>query len=230
MQEDGIEHRPCGLGQIGHEFAEFAIKIAKKQQNRADRFRRLKPLRHQWWKLLRQHRCVRAGDFKGKLRVKWFWLIVCFFLVVGSGKCFLCGLSIHRGQLLRPEIEGQLVDRAIEAEGHLVVLIVHPGAGVGPDIEGLVERQCERDCLGDLQRADLATVHLQHAGAALPEAGAVIREVEHDRVLARRERRVAVVCPASSQEHEQVVREHRLALEEVQSVPSPVSLTGNCPW
>src|ERR1700730_14590504 len=78
-----------------------------------------------------------AGDFKGKLRVKWFWLIVCFFLVVGSGECFRCGLSIRRGQLLRPEIEGQLVDCPGEPERH-VVAVVHRRAGIHTDVEGLV--------------------------------------------------------------------------------------------
>ena len=40
----------------------------------------------------------------------------------------------------------------------------------------------------DLLLGDLLAVDLQHAGAALAEAGAVVGEVEDDRVLARRQR------------------------------------------
>src|SRR4029077_19580553 len=77
MLEDGIEHRPGVPGQIGHELTEFAIEVAEKEQsllaqhrearvvNRADSIRRLKQLRHQWWKLLREHLCVR-GRLQGK--------------------------------------------------------------------------------------------------------------------------------------------------------------------
>ena len=36
--------------------------------------------------------------------------------------------------------------------------------------------------------ADLLAIHLEDAGAALAEAGSVVLEVEHDGVLARRER------------------------------------------
>ena len=36
-----------------------------------------------------------AGAFKGKLRVKWFWLIVCPSLVVDVGDGFRLGLLIR---------------------------------------------------------------------------------------------------------------------------------------
>ena len=32
MREDGIEHRPCMLGQIDHERTEFTVEVAKKEQ------------------------------------------------------------------------------------------------------------------------------------------------------------------------------------------------------
>ncbi len=71
MLEDGIEHWPCVLGQIGHELTEFAVEVAKKQQslfaqhrkarvvNRADGIFRLEQPRHQRWKLLGHRLCVR---------------------------------------------------------------------------------------------------------------------------------------------------------------------------
>ena len=42
----------------------------------------------------------------------------------------------------------------------------------------------------------LPVIHLEHAGAALAEAGAVVLEVEHDGVLARRERLLAFPAEA----------------------------------
>ena len=73
--------------------------------------------------------------------------------------------------------------------------------------------------------ATSVAVHLQHAGAALAEAGAVVGEVEHDGVLARRERLLAF--PAEALEAEQVVDEHRLALEQVQAVAAEAAALGD---
>src|SRR5712671_691418 len=47
-------------------------------------------------------------------------------LVSRSGHRLLYLLAVRFGQLLRPEVESQLVDLAVEAERHLVVLVVHP--------------------------------------------------------------------------------------------------------
>ena len=66
-------------------------------------------------------------------------------LVVRYGDRFLQLLPSVIGQLRRSELEGQLVDLAGEGERHLVVLVVHPRAGVDADVEGLVRRQQERD-------------------------------------------------------------------------------------
>ena len=63
---------------------------------------------------------------------------------------------------------------------------------------------------------DFLAVHAQHAGAALAEAGAVVFEVEHERVLARCERLLAF--PAEALQIEEVVGEHRLALEQIEAV------------
>ena len=72
---------------------------------------------------------------------------------------------------------------------------------------------------------DLLAVHPQDAGAALAEAGAVVREVEHDRVLARRERLLAF--PAEPLQVEEVVGEHRLALEQVEAVAAEAAAVGH---
>src|SRR5882724_9198671 len=125
----------------------------------------------------------------------------------------------RRRQPYRPELEGHVVDRTVECEGHLVVLVVHRRAGVDPDVEGLITRDQERDGFWDLLRGDLLAVHLQHAATALCDAGAVAREIELDRVLARREWLLAL--PAELREHEAVVVEHRLALEQIQPESAP---------
>jgi hypothetical protein len=43
-------------------------------------------------------------------------------------------------QLHWSEIEGQLVDCTVERKRHLVVLLIHRGAGVDADVEGLTSR------------------------------------------------------------------------------------------
>src|SRR5271155_2578332 len=65
-----VEQRSNASGQIGHELAEFAVEITKKQEglvaqhrkarvvNRADRILRLEESRHQWWKPFRNRLCV----------------------------------------------------------------------------------------------------------------------------------------------------------------------------
>src|SRR6266567_7170319 len=105
-------------------------------------------------------------------------------LVVRSGGRLSHPHLFRSREVRRPEVERHVVDLAVEAKWYLVVLIVYPGAGVEPDVEGLVRRQQERDRLWDLQRTDLVAVDLEHSGAALCDARAVIPKVEHDRVLA----------------------------------------------
>src|SRR5713101_714844 len=70
--EDSVEHRSRELGEVGHEWTEFAVEVAKKEQglfaenrearvmNLADSIRRPKQPRHHWWELLRQHLCIRG--------------------------------------------------------------------------------------------------------------------------------------------------------------------------
>jgi hypothetical protein len=67
--------------------------------------------------------------------------------------------SVRCGQLHRPELEGQLVDLAVECERHLVVVFVHGRAGIDSDVKGFIERHEHR--YGVLHRlaGDLFAVH-----------------------------------------------------------------------
>ena len=69
---------------------------------------------------------------------------------------------------------------------------------------------------GIVLRIHFLAVHRQDAGAALGHAGAVVFEVKHDRVFARRERVLAF--PAESLQPQEIVGEHRLALHQVEAV------------
>src|SRR5947209_2554585 len=62
-------------------------------------------------------------------------------LIVRSGSR-LPHLHLFRNrQTRRSEIEGHVVELAVEPKWHLVVLIVDARAGIDPDVEGLVRRQ-----------------------------------------------------------------------------------------
>src|SRR5271165_3361886 len=146
-------------------------------------------------------------------------------LVPGLGEPCRNGLSVRGRQLLRPEIEGHLGDFAREAERHLIIVVVHSGAGVHADVEGFVHRYEERNGARNLLVGDFLAVHLQHARAALSNARAVIGEVEHNGVLARRERLIAF--PAEPLQIQHVVEEHRLALQQVQTVSAEATALGD---
>ena len=66
-------------------------------------------------------------------------------------------------QFRRSELDADFVERAREAEWHLVVGVVHRRTGVGPDVEGLVDRQDRRSGLGNALGCDLFAIHLQYA-------------------------------------------------------------------
>ena len=121
-----------------------------------------------------------------------------------------------RLELRRPDLDRQLVERAGEAERHLVVLVVDRRAGIDADVEGLVDRHQERNGMRDRLLGDLRAVDAQHALAALAEAGTIIGEVEDDGVLAGRQRLLA--RPPEALQPQQIVGEDRLALEQVEAV------------
>src|SRR5271165_4951989 len=139
-------------------------------------------------------------------------------LVLRDGDCFRSRLVVLRGKLRRTEFEGELVDLAGEGEGHLIVVVVHPGAGIHANVEGLVSyfQESDRVCL--LSCRNYLAVYFQFTTAALSDAGAVIGVLENDRVLARGEWLLA--DPSIMRECEHVVVEHRLAFEQVQPIPT----------
>jgi hypothetical protein len=104
-------------------------------------------------------------------------------LVFRLGEGVLDDLMILARELHRPELVSDLRDLAGEAERQLVIAIVHRRAGIHADIESLVQCHEEWNGVRDFLVGDLPVVHLQHAGAALAESGAVVGELEHDGVL-----------------------------------------------
>src|ERR1019366_3390858 len=146
-------------------------------------------------------------------------------LVVRYGDCSRSLFLVLLRQLHRPELEGQLVDLAVERERHLVVLVVHTRSGIDPNIEGLVSHLEESDGVCLLLRVDDLAVHLQHTGAALGDARAVIGVVEHDRVFARGQWLLAF--PAILSEDEHVVVEYRMTFEDVQPIAAPAPAHGD---
>src|SRR5213593_1178848 len=92
---------------------------------------------------------------------------------------------VLRGQLGWSEVDGQLVDPAVECERHLVILVVHRCAGINPDVEGLVGHLEERDRVWLLLGRHDLSVDLEHPRAAFRDPRTVIRVLEHDGVLAR---------------------------------------------
>src|SRR5262245_56980666 len=129
------------------------------------------------------------------------------------------------GQLRWPELEGQLVDLAGEAERYLVVLVVHRRAGVDAHVECFVDGYENWNGVRNLLGRNVFAVNHEHAGATLAETGSVVLEVEHDGVLARRERLLAF--PAEAFKTNEVVGEHWLALEQVEAIATEAAADGN---
>src|SRR5882724_3103892 len=88
---------------------------------------------------------------------------------------FIRGAHLHW-----TEIDGQTADLAVESERYLIVFVVDPGAGVEPDVEGLIGHLKEGNRISLLPGGNDLAVHLQDAAAALGNAGAVISVVEPD--------------------------------------------------
>jgi len=66
--------------------------------------------------LLRK-RLASAGDFSGKLRVKWFWLMVCFSLSLRLLD-FLSSVALRLRPTAKGDLNGQLVDFPREPDGN----------------------------------------------------------------------------------------------------------------
>src|SRR5258708_2420171 len=115
-----------------------------------------------------------------------------------------------RGQLLRLEVERELVELAGEPERRVVAILDLRNAcpRIHPNIERLVPLENEGDGVLDVLLVRLLAVDNERAGAALAEAPAVELEVEHQRVLAGLE---LGTRPNLALEIEQVVQEDGLA-------------------
>src|SRR5262245_10862613 len=143
--------------------------------------------------------------------------------VVRFGERALHHLAMLGRQLFLSELEGELVDRATEAKRQAVA-VVDRRAGVDPNVETLVDRHEERNGVLDFLARQLLPVNQEHTGTALAEAGSVVFEVEHDRVLAGFERVSQPVAashatlPAVSLQIEEVVDKDRLTFEQVETV------------
>src|SRR6266567_6017938 len=124
-----------------------------------------------------------AGDFNGKLRVKWLWLIICPSLVCGEGDCFSSGLLFLRRHLVRPELEGQLVDCPGELKRQRVA-VVDSRPGVASDVERFVDRHENGNRVRDRLFGQFLAVDREHAGATLAGSGTIVLEIEDEGMLA----------------------------------------------
>src|SRR5271156_4306743 len=130
---------------------------------------------------------------------------------------------VRRHQLLRPELERQLVDFAGEVERQLVA-IVHRCAGIAADVKGLINGHQKRDRVLHCLPRQLLTVHREYAGATLAWTGTIVLEIERDRVLTSRQFLTQEIhtthptLPAGSFQIEEVINEDRLAFEQVQTI------------
>src|SRR5262245_49719571 len=136
--------------------------------------------------------------------------------VPDHGKLLLNDLAVARGQLLRPEFDGEFVQFPGEPERHLVVLVIHRRAQIDADVERLVDCHQKRDGVGDFRRPNYFTVDFQNTRPPLAEAGTVVLEIKGNLVLAGRESLLAL--PTESLQVYEIVSEHRLALQKVQTV------------
>jgi hypothetical protein len=70
----------------------------------------------------------------------------------------------------------------------MIVLVIDTGARVYSHVEGLVSHQKEGDGVRLLFSGDDVAIDFQYAAAAFAKAGAIVRMVKSDPVLARSER------------------------------------------
>src|ERR1019366_5205844 len=154
------------------------------------------------------------------------------FLVLVRRQFLRRFLFVLRRQLLRSELEGELVDRAVESEWYFVA-VVHCRARIDPDIERFIDRHQERNGVLDGLARQFLTIDREHTRAALARPGAVVLEIEYDLVLARLERgaqpvlRAHAALPAEALQIEQVVHEHRLAFEQVETIAAEAPTQGH---
>src|ERR1700757_4694796 len=148
--------------------------------------------------------------------------------VVRSRERPLHALAVICGQLLRPDLVSQLVDRAGKAERQFVA-VVYARAGIHSNVEGFIKRHEEWNRVLHLLLRQHFAVDRQHAGTALTKAWPVVFEIEDDAVLARFERLAQPVLgsdatlPTGALQVQQVIDEHWLALEQVKAIATEPS-------
>src|SRR5262249_51912289 len=97
-----------------------------------------------------------------------------------------------RGELVSPQLNVDLVERAAERERHLrVVFVDDRRPSVLPDIETLVEREPERLGQIDATLGHLPAIDRERSGSGLADATAIVCEIENDGMSARRKRVLA---------------------------------------
>ncbi len=112
----------------------------------------------------------------------------------GGRPCIFELLGVLRRELRAVDRDGQLVELGGQRERRLVVGVVDPGQGIRADVEALVPLQDDGQRVLQLLRLHNLAIHLEDAGAGLPDAAhvvvgegaiakAVVLEVELDGVL-----------------------------------------------
>src|SRR5206468_12450 len=103
-------------------------------------------------------------------------------LIRGFGDRICCGLLLLRRHLRRPELKGQFVDCAGELK-RKGVAVVDSRPGVASDVERLVDGHKDGNRVRDLLFGQFLAIDREHTSATLARAGAVIFEIEDERVL-----------------------------------------------
>ena len=124
-----------------------------------------------------------------------------------------------------PSLKPTLLILPREAERHLVVVVVHRRAGVDPTskVSSIVKRAGM--VWGMLLGRDFLAVHLQYAGAALAMPGPSYLKSNTMVCLPGVERLLAF--PAESLKGQEIVGEHRLALEQIEAVAAEAATVGD---
>src|SRR5215813_3280503 len=98
----------------------------------------------------------------------------------------------------------------------MVIGVIHTRAGIHTNVEGLIVGQDERDCVWNLPRRHLRAIHPEDTSAALGYTRPAIGKVEYNRVFPGPKRLWGF--PTKTLDSQQVVKEYRLALEQVESI------------
>src|SRR6266849_9742336 len=99
-------------------------------------------------------------------------------LVFGSGDRFRGGLFVGFRQLLRTELEVQLVDCPGETEREFISEFIYRGPRINSYVEGLVDGHEQWNRVWDRFPRYFLAVNREHAGATLAGARSIVLEVK----------------------------------------------------